>query len=116
MAKLTVAQKGERVSRQDAIAEARAILDKLAGGDITEIPPPPAPPKDGEAADAMWAWYLEWSALARHEIKDRRLLLSLGFLRSYKKRSPAGDDDETGDLDDLDDAAPDDGEDDAAGD
>lgn len=31
---------------------------------------------------ALWAWYLEWSALARIAIKDRRVLRALGFLQT----------------------------------
>ena len=32
------------------------------------------------AEEAMWAWYLEWSTIARHAISDRNLLRALGFL------------------------------------
>jgi hypothetical protein len=31
--------------------------------------------------DALWAWYLEWSRIARSVIQDRRLLRALGFRR-----------------------------------
>jgi len=31
------------------------------------------------AEDAMWAWYLEWSAIAQLAIKDGRLLRALGY-------------------------------------
>jgi hypothetical protein len=34
-----------------------------------------------EAETAVWAWYLEWSRIARTAIKDRRLLRTLGFLQ-----------------------------------
>ncbi|MEM1416277.1 MAG: hypothetical protein AAGH15_15320 [Myxococcota bacterium] len=40
------------------------------------------------AEDAMWTWYLEWSAIARAVIRDRRLLRSMGFLRYRKKGEP----------------------------
>ena len=33
------------------------------------------------ALDALWAWYLEWSAVARTVIKNRTHLRALGFLR-----------------------------------
>lgn len=33
-----------------------------------------------KAVDRMWVWYLEWSAIARVAVKDRRLLRSMGFL------------------------------------
>ena len=31
---------------------------------------------------AMWDWYLEWSAIARGIIRDRRQLRALGFAPS----------------------------------
>ena len=37
-----------------------------------------------EAADALWAWYLEWSSIARTVIKERKLLRQMGFLQSGK--------------------------------
>lgn len=77
--------------------EAKDILAKIAGeGVIAQSPPDPA--KKKEAEKAMWSWYREWSTIARSEIKDRRLLLSLGFLRSNKKRK--GDDAEDEALED----------------
>lgn len=33
-----------------------------------------------EAEEAMWAWYLEWSRIARQAITNRKLLRGLGFL------------------------------------
>ena len=38
--------------------------------------------KQSAVEDALWAWYLEWSALARIAIKDRRVLRALGFLQA----------------------------------
>jgi hypothetical protein len=35
-----------------------------------------------KAETTMWAWYLEWSFIARAAIKNRRLLRLLGFLQS----------------------------------
>jgi hypothetical protein len=38
-----------------------------------------------EAAEAeLWAWYLEWSTIARTIITNRRYLRALGFLRNSK--------------------------------
>lgn len=34
------------------------------------------------AEQAMWAWYLEWSAIARQSITNRAVLRRLGFLQS----------------------------------
>ncbi|HWN66076.1 MAG TPA: hypothetical protein VNM90_00485, partial [Haliangium sp.] len=40
------------------------------------------PVVDPAAEDEMWSYYLQWSAIARRAISDRRLLRQLGFLRS----------------------------------
>lgn len=50
-------------------------------GEADPVSPDRAPAKEAEAA--IWAFYLEWSALARHAIKDGNLLRILGF----KKRT-----------------------------
>ena len=42
----------------------------------------------------MWAWYLEWSTIARRAITDRRLLRQLGFLH-HSKSEPAVADEAT---------------------
>lgn len=36
------------------------------------------------AEQAMWAWYLEWSEIARTHISQRRVLKLLGFLQSRR--------------------------------
>ena len=38
-----------------------------------------------QAETALWAWYLEWSELARTTIVDRRLLRQLGFLAQAQR-------------------------------
>jgi hypothetical protein len=66
------------------IAEGRALLDELAvvrAAPIHEI----SADEQKAAEDAMWRWYLEWSEIARSAISDRRVLRSLGFLRSQRK-------------------------------
>jgi len=35
----------------------------------------------------MWTWYLEWSAIARGVIRDRRQLRALGFARGASTNS-----------------------------
>lgn len=55
----------------------------------------------------MWAWYLEWSTIARAAIKDRGLLSRLGFLSSSPARGGAGsgvveDEDDDGENEDGD--------------
>ena len=64
------------------VQEARALLTAL-----TQVTAPAEPPPVVEqeaqltaAEDAMWAWYLEWSQIARVAIKQRGLLKELGFL------------------------------------
>jgi hypothetical protein len=53
--------------------------------------------KETLAAEAeLWAWYLEWSQIARGVIPDRRLLRELGLLRSARD----GESDDTIDGDD----------------
>jgi hypothetical protein len=70
--------------------EATDVLGAIATIQVADavIPDPAA----AEAAEKhMWAWYLEWSAIARTAIKDRRVLRSLGFLRSRPSGGPDED-------------------------
>jgi len=41
-----------------------------------------------QAEAAMWKFYLEWSAIARHVIKDGNLLRELGFKKRSGRRTP----------------------------
>jgi len=64
------------------ITEAKDLLSKLSR--VAE-PPEAVSPHQQEAelekAEAdMWAWYLEWSKIARIAVKQRALLKQLGFL------------------------------------
>ena len=79
------------------VAEAKAMLDAL-----THVAQPAEPASaEAEAAQleeaeaAMWAWYLEWSKVARVAIKQRLLLKELGFLTS---RRGATDEEEEVDI------------------
>jgi len=98
---------------QATIQEAKDLLAKL--GTITPLELPKLDPvKAKEAEDALWAWYLEWSAIARSAIHDPRLLRALGFLRTTSKggvdAEDENEDDGDGDGDDddgaVDDVAP----------
>jgi len=78
----------------EAVAKATALLEQI--GTIEDIPEPPdltehlAAVEKAEAA--MWAWYLEWSEIARATIKQRSLLRKLGFLTgSGKNTQPVED-------------------------
>lgn len=66
------------------IAEAEALLSKVTSidGSVTNEPTADDKAAEAEREAAMWAWYLEWTALARTVITDRRLLRQMGFLRN----------------------------------
>lgn len=72
------------------------IRSQLKQATQAETPETVEPTEDiaaarAEAEEAMWAWYLEWSAIARQGITDRRVLRSLGFLKSSKSRTKSAD-------------------------
>lgn len=74
------------------VEEAKALLTKLT--QLAEAPKSESMEEQEaelEAAEAaMWAWYLEWSKIARVAIKQRVLLRQLGFLATRR----GGDEDE----------------------
>ncbi|MBK8256480.1 MAG: hypothetical protein IPK82_27905 [Polyangiaceae bacterium] len=77
----------ERGLTDAVIQEAQALLKEL--GSLSDPVPDVATSDDQEAQlakaeDEMWAWYLEWSQIARTKIKQRALLRSMGFLRTNK--------------------------------
>jgi hypothetical protein len=82
---------------EEVLGEARGLLDQMMQPPAEEAPPAGAAHVfDREAEDAMWSYYLQWSAIARRAITDRRLLRQLGFLRSTggsatEGELPAGD-------------------------
>lgn len=67
----------------DVVASVKSLLET-----VTTPEDVPEPVIDSGASDeaerALWAWYREWSAIARVAIKDRRLLRRCGFLKSDK--------------------------------
>lgn len=68
------------------VAEAKALLTTLTQLAPTDTPPSLEEQEDdlAEAEAAMWAWYLEWSRVARVAIKQRSLLRQLGFLSTRR--------------------------------
>jgi hypothetical protein len=58
-----------------ALAEAKELLDTMQ----TAPKRARARPDYAAAESAAWAWYLEWSAVARHVVRDGRVLRRLGF-------------------------------------
>jgi len=80
------------------IEEAKALLDKLqkVDGPLPDIEKDDAETASfDKAEDALWDWYLEWSAIARQAIQKRSYLKQLGFLRT----TPSGKDEEVQDED-----------------
>jgi hypothetical protein len=66
----------------EVLDEARLLLEALA-----RVAPSKTPPSADElktdlarAEEQLWAWYLEWSQVARTAIRQRVLLRQLGFL------------------------------------
>jgi hypothetical protein len=75
-----LAKLASRGLTSERIAEGRALVDQL------KRPALPAVPNANQrrsaikkAEDALWAYYIEWSEIARAVIKDRRLLDVLGY-------------------------------------
>lgn len=70
----------ERGLTEDRVRAAEALLTSLST--IVEEPLADVPRDEQLAAEeALWAWYLEWSEIARVAIRDGRLLRTLGFLQ-----------------------------------
>ncbi|MDI1428077.1 hypothetical protein [Polyangium sorediatum] len=92
----------QRGLTEQVIDEAKALLEKFRNvdGPIPDLAKIAAEDESFEKAEAaLWAWYLEWSAIARRAITQRSLLRQLGFLRT----TPSGKD-----VDVTDDEAPED--------
>ncbi len=68
------------------LSDAKAMLDRATSlaKDGESPVPTTASTADAEAERALWAWYLEWSSIARVAIKDRRVLRQCGFLKPGK--------------------------------
>lgn len=82
---------------EEALGVARGLLVQVMQPPPVEPPPAAGAPVFVQATeDAMWSYYLQWSAIARRAIKDRRQLRELGFLRSSRN---GADEDETPDGD-----------------
>ncbi|MDI1445099.1 hypothetical protein [Polyangium sp. 6x1] len=87
-ARALLAQRG---LTETVVDEAKALLEKLRNvdGPMPDLEKIAAEDDSFEKAEAaLWAWYLEWSAIARRAITQRGLLRQLGFLRT----TPSGKD------------------------
>ncbi|MBK8254493.1 MAG: hypothetical protein IPK82_17725 [Polyangiaceae bacterium] len=77
----------ERGISAEVLNAAKAIIDKLGGIQTPEIDLPDLEQEQADltaAENAMWAWYREWSDIARTVIKQRSLLRLLGFLQTNR--------------------------------
>jgi hypothetical protein len=94
---------GDAATRARALLAARGLTeDEMAFaegqlarfGSIATQPSitPEAPTRDDQQAaeDAMWGWYLEWSAVARAVIRDGNLLRVLGFNANRRRATATG--------------------------
>jgi hypothetical protein len=69
------------------VEEARNLLTQLTKVPVATISAATIAEQEAELAraeDVLWAWYLEWSKLARVAIKQRPLLRQLGFLSTRR--------------------------------
>lgn len=60
-----------------------AQLSKIAIAPVSSVSVQEQEAELAKAEDALWAWYLEWSKVARIAIKQRSLLRPLGFLTRH---------------------------------
>lgn len=75
----------ERGMTKPVLDEARTLLGRLGAisGPLPDLPDlAAAAAQVAQAEKDMWAWYLEWSRIARRVITQRSLLRQLGFLRT----------------------------------
>lgn len=83
---------------EEVLAEARDLLTGVMQPPPVERAEDDDPAVAAAAQQAMWAYYLLWSAIARSTISDRRLLRKLGFLRKQRDgEEDAGEDGEAPD-------------------
>ena len=80
-AKKILQKRGLTAAEIDTAKELLAKLSKVAEPPVGDGGNAASDESFAEAETAVWAWYLEWSRIARTAIKDRRLLRSLGFLQ-----------------------------------
>ncbi len=98
----TDAESQAAVAKLNTRGVTTAVLDEvrsiLASVKTVNLGPTPTPEEiarqSQENEAAMWAYYLEWSAIARAAIKEKSILRALGF--GGKKK--AAEEDEAGDV------------------
>jgi len=96
----------ERGVTERVVSDARELLAQV--GTVGE--PDVLESEDPDAAQAaeehLWKWYLEWSGIARIAIRDRRLLRTLGFLKTVRRPDGTEEDVVVNDDEELDTDAP----------
>jgi hypothetical protein len=93
----------QRGLTQPVIEEAKAMLASMRKMKPPVVVTPPDPEALARAEATLWDWYLDWSAVARVAIQDKRLLASLGFTT---RRSSSGDEEVIEDGDEAPPAPP----------
>jgi hypothetical protein len=87
------------------VNEARALLETVGKVETLQTASAEDDKKKFDKAEAdLWAWYLEWSQIARVAISQRALLKQMGLLnpRAAKASAAAEDDEESDDADETD--------------
>ncbi|HEX2878462.1 MAG TPA: hypothetical protein VHO25_02885 [Polyangiaceae bacterium] len=74
----------ERGLTPDKVEQVQKLVDQLATLAVETPPQGPSIAEQQEAEERLWAWYLEWSGIARVAIKDGRHLRALGFVNQRK--------------------------------
>ncbi len=83
----------ERGLTPSEINNARALLESLGKVETVDAAMAGQDPKAREKAENdLWAWYLEWSQIARIAVTQRALLKQMGFLPSRKSKASEEDD------------------------
>ncbi len=70
---------------EEALGHARALLARMQEGPGEDVPAAD-PEARARAEERLWNWYLEWSGIARAVIKERSVLVSLGFRGRGRRR------------------------------
>lgn len=80
---------------EDVLKQAELLLKKF--GSVSFTPPATLDPEEAQAMrqkaeDELWAWYTEWSTIARNAIHNGTLLRMLGYLSGGKPSDEAPED------------------------
>jgi hypothetical protein len=80
---------------QAVLNEARGLLEVVGKIATVDAATAARDPRALEKAETdLWAWYLEWSQIARVAVTQRVLLRQMGFLPTHKSK-PSDDEDDT---------------------